>query len=54
MPTREACAPQKLHEVNRSVRHGGPGGLLTGGGLWRSKPEARTAAEAFCDSGKEG
>jgi hypothetical protein len=24
------------------------------GGPWRSKPEARTAAEAFCDSGKAG
>ena len=24
------------------------------GGPWKSKPEARTAAEAFCDSGKAG
>jgi hypothetical protein len=24
------------------------------GGPWKSKPEARTAAEAFCDSGRAG
>ena len=54
MPTRQPYAPQRLHAVTRRVRHGSPGRLLTGDGPWKSKPAARTAAEAFCDSGRAG
>ncbi len=32
MPTRQPCAPQRLHAVTRHVRHDIPGGLQAGDG----------------------